>query len=447
MALDLNEVMSGIPGAVYQLALHPDGRRSLRYVSNGIKALSGVEPEAIIADPEGFFRMVVPEDRPRLERAIAASAAACEPWDCEYRIATPMGERKWVHSRSWPHRVTDGSVICNGMLSDITRLKATANAERRSARPETAGAADRPATQTEDEAWGNESGAKETRENRARSMLEAQKLGSLSLLAGVIAHDFNNMIGSILGNVSFALRELPPGAQGRDAILDIETAARRAAELTRQLLAYAGKGRFGVESLNLNPLVQEIAAVITRAVPDSTVLRFDFAKNLPSIDADPVQIRQVLMNIVINACQSLVEKTGVVTITTGQMEVDEAYVATTEFNFNQKLDAGSYVYLAVSDTGRGMAKETLRAVLEPLFTAGRASPPSLAESVGRGAPPASRAIKSGGLGLAAVVCIIRGHRGAFGVHSEPGNGTTFKVLLPFGKRARGVGRPADASRR
>ncbi len=235
----------------------------------------------------------------------------------------------------------------------------------------------------------------------------AQKLESLGVLAGGIAHDFNNLLAGILGNTGMALKELPPESTIRPMLDDVQTASTRAAELTRQLLAYSGKGRFVVEHLHLNRVVEELAHLLRSVISKRAILRFNLAAELPLVDADVAQLRQVVMNLLTNASDALEDKDGLVTISTGVVVADRAYLQSTYLD--EQLTEGTYVYVEVADTGCGMDPDTRDKIFDPFFTT---------KFTGRG------------LGLAAVLGILRGHRGAVKVHSEPGKGTTFKVLLP-----------------
>ncbi len=249
--------------------------------------------------------------------------------------------------------------------------------------------------------------AEEQRMLFERKLQETQKLESLGVLAGGIAHDFNNLLVAILGNASIALEELPPEAPARESLAQIELASRRAADLTRQMLAYAGKGRFLVQFIDLNTLVTEMTHLLQAAIPKHVVLRYALAQQLPSIEADATQVRQIVMNLVVNAAEAIEVPQGVITITTGVMQIDQSYL--NETYLTPDLPEGAYVYLEVSDTGVGMDAATRARIFEPFFTT---------KFAGRG------------LGLAAVLGIVRGHRGALKVYSELGHGSTFKVLLP-----------------
>lgn len=249
--------------------------------------------------------------------------------------------------------------------------------------------------------------AEDERLKLERKLLEAQKLESLGVLAGGIAHDFNNLLMVMLGNAGLALMELPPESPARESIAHIETTTRRAADLTRQMLAYAGKGRFVVQPLNLNTLIEEMTHLLRVSIPKNVALRYNLAPQLPAVEADATQMRQVMMNLVINAAEAIGTQQGIITLTTGIQWADRAYLAETYLDTNPL--EGSYVYLEVSDTGSGMDAATRAKIFDPFFTT---------KFTGRG------------LGLAAVLGIVRGHHGSLKVYSEPGRGSTFKFLLP-----------------
>jgi PAS domain S-box-containing protein len=250
----------------------------------------------------------------------------------------------------------------------------------------------------------------------------AQKLESLGVLAGGIAHDFNNLLVSILGNAGLALMELPPGSPVRPTVKNIEAGALRAADLTRQMLAYSGKGKFLIQAVNLSLLVEEMAHLLEISISKKATFRTRLENNLPSIEADVVQIQQVVMNLITNASESLGDQRGDIVICTGSVEADRDYLSSTFFDEN--LPEGPYIFLEVTDNGCGMDKETLQRIFDPFFTT---------KFTGRG------------LGLAAVMGIVRGHRGAIKVYSEPGKGTSFKVLLPASPRPAQTGRVAEAA--
>lgn len=239
-----------------------------------------------------------------------------------------------------------------------------------------------------------------------------QKLESLGVLAGGVAHDFNNLLTGILGNASLALEAMRPSHPARVFLENIMTSSQRAADLTRQLLAYAGKGRFVVSAINLSDLVREIGNLIEASIPKTVQLRLDLANGLPPVEGDASQIQQLVMNLIINAAEAIPEESnGTVLVTTYAQQVDTDYLRS--FRVETAIRPGDYVCLEVNDTGSGMDEETVARIFDPFFTT---------KFTGRG------------LGLAAVSGIVRGHHGAMKVYSTPGQGTTFKVLFPAAAR-------------
>lgn len=250
---------------------------------------------------------------------------------------------------------------------------------------------------------------------------QIQKLESLGVLAGGIAHDFNNLLTGILGNASLALDELPTTGELHDDLQRVVDAAQRAAALTRQLLAYAGKGRFVIEPINLSDIVRAISELIQSSVPKTVELRLQLDPNLPMINGDAAQMQQLIMNLVINGAEAIGGNTGVVTVSTSAKEVDHIYL---EQSFaSSAISPGEYVLLDITDTGVGMDDVTMARIFDPFFTT---------KFAGRG------------LGLAAVMGIVRGHKGALRVYSSPGKGSAFKVLLPVTRAAAVKRDPAPA---
>jgi PAS domain S-box-containing protein len=238
-------------------------------------------------------------------------------------------------------------------------------------------------------------------------MRHTQKLESLGVLAGGIAHDFNNLLTAILGYADLARLQLPP-SPARDCIDQVVSGARRAGELTNQMLVYAGKSRFALQSADLSEVVRQMADLLKVSVSKKAVAVCELADDLPPIEADPAQLRQVVMNLIINASESLGDREGTITVRTGTRAWDGGPVP--EGYPGGNLPGGRYVYLEVSDTGCGMSPETRARIFDPFFTT---------KFTGRG------------LGLAAVLGIVRGHQGSIQVTSAPGRGTIFRVLFPL----------------
>jgi len=249
--------------------------------------------------------------------------------------------------------------------------------------------------------------AEETRLALERTVLETQKLESLRVLAGGVAHDFNNLLVSVLGNASLLLSDLPPGARARETVLRIESAARRGSDLARQMLAYAGKGRLMNEPVDVNAVVAEMTDLLRVSMPSTLAVETDLTPELPAVDGDPTQVQQVVMNLVINASEAIGGAGGLIRIRTAAIDVDDATLQ--EMQRAPESAAGPHVLVEVSDTGCGMDPPTAAKIFDPFFST---------KFMGRG------------LGLATVHGIIRAHRGALGVRSEPGHGTTFTILLP-----------------
>ncbi len=243
--------------------------------------------------------------------------------------------------------------------------------------------------------------------NLEAKMMQVQKLESIGILAGGIAHDFNNLLMTILGNVDFALMEMAKENPAREFLKEIETASRRAAELTNQMLAYSGKGKFVIEIIDLTKLIEEMEHLLSVSISKKAVINPNLEPNLPPLEADPSQIRQIVMNLIINASEAIGDKSGIISISTGAIYCDQEYLESTFSDFD--LVEGLYVFVEVSDTGCGMTRETIERIFDPFFST---------KFTGRG------------LGLAATMGIVRGHRGAIKVYSEPGKGSTFKALFP-----------------
>ena len=256
-----------------------------------------------------------------------------------------------------------------------------------------------------------------------RRMLEGQKLESLGVLAGGIAHDFNNLLTGILGHASLAEMKLPPGSAVLDDVRQIEASSLRAAELCRQMLAYSGRGRFVVGPLSLSDLVHSTVPLLRLSISKQAVLRLNLAPDLPSVQADATQLRQILMNLVINASDAIGARPGTISVTTARGPADQALLRGAVFTAS--LPDGDYVQLEVADTGCGMDAETRARIFDPFFST---------KFTGRG------------LGLAAVLGIVRGHQGALFVESSPGQGSTFRLLLPPAPAGTLAVSAADAAR-
>lgn len=238
-------------------------------------------------------------------------------------------------------------------------------------------------------------------------VMQTQKLDSLGVLAGGIAHDFNNILMAVLGHCELALRRITKESPAKPNLEQIKSSASKAADLANQMLAYSGKGKFVVEPHDLSKIVEEMEQMLVVSVSKKVVLRYEFSPHLPTVDADATQLRQIILNLTINASDAIGDCSGVVAISTGVMDCDQTYLSETWLD--EQLPEGQYVFLEVADTGCGIDKETIKRIFEPFFST---------KFTGRG------------LGMAAVLGIVRGHKGAIKIYSEVGKGTTFKVLFP-----------------
>ena len=235
---------------------------------------------------------------------------------------------------------------------------------------------------------------------------ESQRLESLAVLAGGIAHDFNNLLVGVLGNAEAAAAVLPRDSPAREPLAHVSKAAMRAADLSRQMLAYAGQGSFTIEPVELSKLVQEMVHLLRSLIPGNVKLELELARHLPFVEGDVTQLRQVVMNLITNAADACRDNGGTITIRTGAQRHESEDLLRT---YGADLAPGFYLHLEVDDEGVGMDAQTRRHIFDPFFTTKR---------TGRG------------LGLAAALGIIRKLQGAIRVQSEPGRGTRFRILLP-----------------
>jgi two-component system, cell cycle sensor histidine kinase and response regulator CckA len=251
--------------------------------------------------------------------------------------------------------------------------------------------------------------AEQALREKEEAFRQAQKLESIGVLAGGIAHDFNNLLTGIMGNAGLARRAVLAGRYDRAAnmLQDVLKASERAADLTRQLLAYAGKGQFVIQPLDVCKLVTEVSTLIRASISKKITLVMDIPDECAPIEGDRTQLQQLIMNLVINGGEAIGDRAGTlkVRIRTEHFTERRERLRTEGF----PISAGEYVRIDVTDTGEGMDKETRDRIFEPFFTT---------KFLGRG------------LGLSAALGIVRGHHGAIGVRSEPEKGTSFTVLLP-----------------
>ncbi len=369
----LETLVGNLPGMAYRCQV--DHQWTMTYVSDGCEAITSYRRDELENNRSvAYGDLVHPEDRDWLWEKRSASLATRIPCQNEYRIIDRHGNVRWVCERASGVYDAEGKVICvDGFVQDIT--------EQRKAKLE--------------------------REEFDRKMLETQKLESLGVLAGGIAHDFNNILTTILGNAYLIGMNLPPSSKAQEYLAYVNQAAMRAAGLCKQMLAYSGRGRLVVQSYDIGKLIRETADLLKVSISKKVELRIELAKRLPSIEMDVTQIQQVIMNLVINASEAIGESNGFVEVTTHQVDLSDEDVE--RQRLESWIGAGHYVVVRVTDTGCGMSDEMKARIFDPFFTT---------KFAGRG------------LGLAAVLGIMRGHRGAIQVESQLNQGTTFILYFP-----------------
>ncbi|MBW2608231.1 MAG: PAS domain S-box protein, partial [Deltaproteobacteria bacterium] len=236
---------------------------------------------------------------------------------------------------------------------------------------------------------------------------QSQKMETVGALAGGIAHEFNNILGTIIGNTELAIGDVPEGNPARDCLKEIQTASLRAKDVVRQILGFAGKSVFQLMPVQISPIVSETLKLIRASIPKTIEIRRNLSCKSDTVMADPTQINQVLMNLCINAKNAMQEKGGVLEVKLENTSLDERSATRYE-----DLSPGNYVKLTVKDSGHGIDPKNIDRIFDPYFTT-----TSLAEGPG--------------MGLAVVYGIVKHHNGAITVASEPGKGTVFEVLFPL----------------
>jgi len=331
------------------------------------------------AERFGWDRSLHPEDRDRTIEAWAFAVASGSVFEIEHRLRRAMdGSHRWHLVRAVPMRTAEGNIT----------------------------------------SWFGTCTEVEDQKQADRAIHERQKLEGIGALASGVAHDFNNLLMCILAGASCAMERLPPSEPVQDLLRGVVQAGEEAAELTRKMLAYAGKGSFYLELVDISELANEICEDLKRSIPATIRLKCLIGRNVPPIETDRAQMRQVILDLVKNAVEAIGEGVdGKVLVRTGTLEVGAKSVprAGTEPG---AIRPGKYVALEVRDTGCGMDEATRSRIFDPFFTT---------KFMGRG------------LGLAAVEGFVRSHRGRVQVDSTPGKGSRFHVLLPAAQEiARGI---------
>lgn len=339
------------------------GNRIL-YVSPAYERIWGRPVRDLYAAPESWLEAIHPEDREQVRAAVAARQTSGE-YDVEYRIVRPDGQVRWIRDRAYPVRTPTGEIIrLVGVARDITEAR-----------------------------------------HLAEQLRQAQKMEAIGLLAGGVAHDFNNILAvvQLQAELTAALPGLPDKA--REGLGQIRTVVERAARLTRQLLLFSRREVMQPRVLNLNEVITVLGRMLRRVIGENIVLQLSLANQALPVRADPSMLDQVLLNLAVNARDAM-PNGGQLLIETGELILDEAAA-------RQHPDRlpGRYVWVRVRDTGTGIPPQVLPHIFEPFFTT---------KGAGKGT----------GLGLAIVYGIVRQHRGWIEVQSTVGKGTTFEIYLP-----------------
>jgi PAS domain S-box-containing protein len=325
---------------------------------------------------ETIQELVHPEDLDILKDAVSKALQHQPPEQIEYRLNRRNGTPHVL--RTWSEASYDESgrlIRLHGATQDVTQRKL----------------------------------AEDDRLRSQQQLLLAQKRESLGVLAGGVAHEFNNLLMGILGNVELAQLELPDSSPIRADLDEIEQAAKRAADVSQQMLAFSGKGRVAAQAINLVNIVQGMRQLMRATISERIKLCYDLAPKLPAVEVDVAQIQQVIMSLTTNAVEAIGRGNGAITISVGAVELGETSHGELSIADDHSLVPGTYVFLEVSDNGTGMDQETRSKMFDPFFST---------KFIGRG------------LGLAAVLGIVRSHGGAIGVESKTGQGTWVRALFP-----------------
>ena len=335
--------------------------------SDQMYRILGWEPGAVPPSLRLIMARTHPADRPALGRSLRRLLVGKEVPPMDFRAVLESGSPRFFHSLLEGDPGPGGKVLrLRGTLQDITERRTTEEALR-----------------------------------------QAQKLESLGVLAGGIAHDFNNLLSAIGGNLELAQLNMRPEPAAAPFLIRIEKILKRASELTRQMLAYSGKGRLVVKQLNLNQIAEEMPRLLEVSISKRVRLDYRFAPDLPPIEADGTQLLQVIMNLVTNASESIGDRDGTITLTTGTEHLANPQDQVESHGWS--LAPGQYVTLEVADTGCGMSPETRRRLFDPFFTT---------KFSGRG------------LGLSAMLGILKGHSAGIRIRSREGEGSCFKLYFP-----------------
>lgn len=360
----LKHLTDAIPGAVYQIRWQQGGAKQMDFMSRGGELLFGLAINDIVMDPELIHQIILDEDLPSFRRSLQRSAELVQPWVHEFRIRHPDGQVKWIRACATPSlEPLTSDLVWFGLFIDVTEQK-----------------------QLEDQ------------------FRHAQRMEAVGTLAGGVAHDFNNLLTAITGYCELLIDDGHITKGGYELVEEIRKATDRATSLTRQLLAFSRKTVISPKLMDLNTVIRDMHRMLLRLISENIDLRIELDPKLDRILADPNQMDQVVMNLVVNARDAMPQGGDLLLQT---MNVQRAQP--TQWR-GVEVPPGHFVRLVVSDTGTGMGAAVLDRLFEPFFTT----------KTGRGT----------GLGLATVDTIVRKAGGLIEVHTQLGQGTRFHIDLP-----------------
>jgi len=374
---ELVETLNSLPVHVWSAKVASDGQYVPRRMSTVLAGISGRPADFFDGSVESWLQIAHPDDVPRLRNVVEdILSGRKETVDFEYQLVRTDGSIRYMSDSVRTTHIESGRRL-DGVSRDVTEVR-------------------------------------ESQEERLRlesRFQQSQRLDSLGVLAGGVAHDFNNLLVAMLGHARLAEEDLPVDSPVHHNLKSVIKAARQAGDLCGQMLAYAGKVPIDTQPIELENVVQEIGDLLRASIPSSTSIRYSLDKEVPCIQADASQIRQVVLNLITNASESIRETGGEIMLSVRSIECEPADFS--KMTFFEDLKPGQYVVLTVSDTGSGMNEQTRAKLFEPFYTT---------KFAGRG------------LGLAAVAGIVRGHRGAIRIESEIDRGSTISVFFPSGTK-------------
>src|SRR5882724_11521660 len=401
------------PLAKAPIACHElDSAGKIVWVNDAECELLGFSRQDILG--RSVWDFVAPGQQEESRRAVARKLAGEEPLPVfEREYVRPDGARVMLEIHEHYRRDAGGGIVgIRSYLLNITRRKGAEEALLKAQEDLESRIRERTAElELAIDFLRREMDERRVAEKEQRKletqMQHAQRMESVGVLAGGVAHEFNNLLTSIMGYASMAAMDVPAASRAKENIDQVLAAAKSAADLTQQMLAYSGRGRVVPGPLDLSETVENSARLLESLVSKKATVKLDLQKDLAPIHADIGQVRQVMVNLVTNASDALEDRPGEVLISTGMQWAERG--ERPSFEPGHALSAGLYVYLDVKDSGSGMDIETLPKIFDPFFTT---------RFPGRG------------LGLAAVMGIVRSHKGSIRVTSQPGQGTTMRVLFP-----------------